>query len=155
MKFTYPIVTLMLISVLSASCFLFESPERTARKFLTAINERDFETAKKYCTPETVKLVEMLEQMTNAMANPDAEPPVKYEILRHTIDGDNAIVYYRESYSEFDQELKLKKVNGSWKVHFTKEDFSIKSAETAEEEEGYWSGEADTAAVVVDTTSVE
>jgi hypothetical protein len=157
MKSLNSLVILILVSVLFVSCFSAGNPEKTAEKFLTAINERNFEEAKSYGTPETVKLVEMLEQLTKVMDNPNAEPPVKYEILRHTEDGDSAIVYFRESGSDIDQELKLKKVDGEWMVHVTKEDMAIKDPGpgSAEEEEGYWSDEQDTTGVSPDTTFVE
>lgn len=157
MKSFNAIFKLMLVSVFFVSCFSAGNPEKTAEKFLTAINERKFDEAKSYGTPETVKLVDMLEQLTKVMDNPDAEPPVKYEIIRHTEAGDSAIVYFRESGSDIEQELKMKKMDGEWMVHVTKEDMAIKDPGpgSAEEEEGYWSDEADTSGAQIDTTSVE
>jgi hypothetical protein len=157
MKPVQSILALMLASVLFVSCFSAGNPEKTAEKFLSAINERKFEEAKSFGTPETVKLVDMLEQLTKVMDNPDAESPVKYEIIRHTTDGETAVVFFRESGSDVEQELKLKKIDGKWMVHLTKEDMALKDPGpgSAEEEEGYWSDEADSNAVASENILIE
>ena len=157
MKSFNPLLSLLLVSVLFASCFSSGNPEKTAGKFLNAINERKFDEARSFGTPETVKLVDMLEQLTKVMDNPEAESPVQYEILSHTVDGDSAVVIFKEAGSDVEQELKLKKIDGDWKVHVTKEDMAVKDPGpgSAEEEEGYWSGDADSSAVSADTLAVE
>ena len=48
MKSLNPIAALILVSVFFVSCFSAGTPEKTAEKFLTAINERKFEEAKTY-----------------------------------------------------------------------------------------------------------
>ena len=52
---------------------------------------------------------------------------VKYEIISEKIEGDNAVVMYKEEGKEGEIPLNLMRVDGKWKVNMTKE--SLNGAE--------------------------
>ena len=52
---------------------------------------------------------------------------LKFEILREKIEGDNAIIYYKEEGKDGELQLPIVKVEGKWKVLLSKE--SINSSE--------------------------
>jgi hypothetical protein len=52
---------------------------------------------------------------------------VKYEIVSEKIEGDNAVVMYKEEGKEGEIPLNLMRVDGKWKVNMTKE--SLNGAE--------------------------
>jgi hypothetical protein len=126
-----------------ASCGLGSSPKKAANNFLTAFNDRDFDQARKYATPETNKLVDLMENLTNMAQSTDTIKPGKITVLEERIEGEVAYVTFKEGDSDETQELKLKKIDGNWLVHITKEDIAAKDANHPGglDEEGYWSDE--------------
>ncbi len=132
------ISTLLLISfaiTLIASCGMGGSPKKTAKKFLTAFNERKFDEARKYATPETNKLVDLMENLTKMAQSPDSTIGKKIDITGEKIEGDVAYVTFREEGATQDETVKLMKIDGKWLVHVTKEDIASKDMNMASDEE--------------------
>lgn len=132
------------LSLVTVSCKQESSPEETAQKFLNAFNERKYDEARKYATPETGKLIDVMEKLTeNLESQEEPTSPPAIEVLSHTLDGDKATVTFRESETGEEQELAMKMVDGKWLVHLTKEDISAKTPEFSDgaEEDGLWSEE--------------
>ena len=102
------------------------SPEKSAEKFLNAFNEKNYEEARKYATPETIKLVDLMENLSKMSASADSVSHPKIEVLESKIEGDSAMVTFREKGSDETEELKLKKIDGKWLVHITKSDITAK-----------------------------
>ena len=120
-----------------ASCGMGGSPKNTAKNFLTAFNERKFEEARKYATPETNKLVDLMENLSKMAQSPDSTIGKKIEITGEKVEGDVAYVTFREEGAEQDETVKLMKIDGKWLVHVTKEDIASKDMNmTGDEEEG-------------------
>jgi len=108
------------------SCADRDSPKAVAEKFLKAVNSHDYDAARKYGTEETEKFLDMYSGFSKMM--PDtASKDLKFEITRQNIDGDNAVIYYKEEGKEGEQQLPMIKMDGKWKVILSKE--SINTAD--------------------------
>ncbi len=141
MKKTLSSFLFLLTVLLLHACSMRDSPGDAAGKFLNAFNERDFEKARKYATPETIKLVDLMENLTKLSQGTDSLPKASININGERIEGDIAYVTFTESGSDQPQEIQLKKIDGQWLVHITKEDIAAKDmlGSAGEEEEGLWS----------------
>lgn len=100
------------------------SPKEVAQKWLTSFYHMDYETAKKYSTEDTKKLLATFQQFS--MLSPDS---VKQQLKKIKVDikdvketGDTAIVMYVITDSPKEQKLKLLKQDGKWLVAKTKQD---------------------------------
>lgn len=102
------------------SCTKADTPQAVADKFLKAMSVEDYETAKKYGTEETEKLLDMMSGISQ-MSVDSAKKELKFEISREQIDNDKATVYYKEVGKTGEQELPLVKQEGKWKVLLSKE----------------------------------
>jgi hypothetical protein len=117
--------------LLSVLVFLFacrntDTPKSIAEKFLKSMSTEDFETAKKYGTEETEKLLDMMAGFKKMSAD-SAKHEMKFEITREKVEGENATVYYKEEGKSGELQLPMVKIDGKWKVLLTKE--SINSSE--------------------------
>jgi len=117
-------------SVVALVIFLFAcnsrpKPEAVVENFLNAMNKQDFETARKFCTEETFKLVDFLTSLADmakqeGAAFADAEPVSN---VKCTIDGDKAKCTFCCDGDGKDSEIDLVKVNNEWKVNIEFEGF--------------------------------
>ena len=112
---------------LSVAFFLFSifacntgpKPEEVVAAFIDAMNKQDFETARKHCTEETLKLVdflsgiaEMAKQEGSSFADADPVSNVKC-----TVNGATAKCSFCCDGEGKDTEVDLVKVNNEWKVN--------------------------------------
>jgi hypothetical protein len=111
------------------SCNMGNSPKKAAQNFLNAFNEKKFDEARKYSTPETIKLIDLMENLTKMTESTDSIVPGKIEITSERVEGDSAFVSFREE-GGTEEVLKLLKVDGEWLVHITKQDISAKDTHT-------------------------
>ena len=112
--------------VLLVSCNGSYSPKLAAENFLTAFSQKKFDEAKKYCTPETVKLVEIAESLTKMSSAKTDFTGKEYEVLSQDIRGENAIVNFKEKGSDKIQKINLKYTGNQWLVSISKEDVMSK-----------------------------
>jgi hypothetical protein len=108
-------------------------PNEVAKAFLTAMNKADYEAAKKLGTDDTKKLLDMTATFTAMM--PDSVKKLsaakKVEIVGEPIlDGDKAVVNYKESDSPDQKSLNLVKKDGKWLVQQSKDNAGAPSGET-------------------------
>jgi hypothetical protein len=103
--------------------------ENAAKSFFDAMERQDFEAAKAYTTEQGQQLLSMMQSFAENMSEEQKEgyEKLKYNILETVEDGDSAIVTFEqwEVNNPEDKdvhELKLKKIDGSWKVDLAKED---------------------------------
>lgn len=108
------------------ACGGSDTPRSVAEKFLKSMSTEDFETAKKYGTEETEKLLDMMAGFKKMSAD-STKRELKFEITREKVEGENATIYYKEEGKEGELQLPMKKMDGKWKVLLTKE--SINSSE--------------------------
>jgi len=90
-------------------------PKETGEKFLKALAEGDYGTAKDYATKGSQESLEMLEKMGGGEAGGSADDIVVGEVKE---DGDKAMLAYTEKGAE--KTLNLVKEDGSWKAEFNK-----------------------------------
>lgn len=123
---------LLFFLLITVSCSKPESPRPVAEKFLNAMNERDFEEAALYSTEETQKLLKQLQRIREIQDTDVFAAPGSFEILSEDIQGDKAVVYFRENNSELEQKISLMKVKNpgdpgkeEWKVSLRKEELRL------------------------------
>ncbi|GIJ95182.1 DUF4878 domain-containing protein [Capnocytophaga stomatis] len=131
MKKIFLILTVFL-ALLTASCS-GDSPKSVAEKFLTAMENQNFEEAKKYSDDSMKQLLTMLDDMPKEN-NKKAEN-AKVKVTKVEKEGDKAKVFYIIESSEIEGESKeqsidLKKIDGKWKVSFNKEDANKEAPNT-------------------------
>lgn len=133
----------LLISALAItiySCGGGDSPKSVAENFLKAMNKMDFETAKKYGSEDTGKLLDMMSSFSKLMPD-SAKKEKSFEMKEEKINGDKATVTYLYSDEDGEQTVNLIKVDGKWKVAMGKDSMN--------DEEG----SMDTGATTTDTST--
>lgn len=110
-----------------------DSPKAVSENFLKALNRMDYETAKKYGTEDTGKLLDMMSGFAKMMPD-SAKEEKNFEIKDEKIDGDKATVTYSQTGDESEQVLNLVKLDGKWKVAMSKD--SMNGEENSSMESG-------------------
>jgi|SRR5690554_2124201 predicted small lipoprotein YifL len=125
-RFLYIILIIMALVALSACG---KPAEKTARNFFDAMEQQDFAKAKNFVTEEGQELLTMIESFANSMSEEQKDEMVamRYNITEVIEEGDAATVRFQQWEVENpdniqDQELKLVKVDGNWKVDLAKDD---------------------------------
>lgn len=116
--------TLLIVSLMIA-CSGGEGPKAVAEKFLKESGAQNFDAAKKYCTEDTKKLLDMMAGFAKMGDKKDKKEP-KFTMGEEKIDGDKATVTYKEDGKDGDQSVKLVKKDGNWLVDISKDDMSKK-----------------------------
>jgi len=144
----------LVFAAISTGCSS-NSPKKAAAAFLNAFNEKNYEEARKYATVETIKLVDLMENLSKMSTSIDSVKHSKIEVLDETITGDSANVTFREAGSEETEEVMLKKIDGKWLVHITKSDISAKDNSIFNnQEEGLMLENEEQDTVATDSTEV-
>ncbi|MCS7077941.1 MAG: DUF4878 domain-containing protein [Bacteroidia bacterium] len=123
------IISLFIILILAALGCKKNNPSYTVLAFLEAVDNQDFTKAKKYCTQETQKLMVIMEGMMKIVPKEQLQKVKRkenYIILREEIAGDRALVVYKNSDSNKEEQIKLKKENGKWLISMDKADLGDK-----------------------------
>ena len=114
-----------------------DNPKDVAQKFLSASARMDYAEAKKYATPSTAKLLDMLSAASDL--TPDSvkkRMEASFEIVKEYKRSDTlAIVLYHLKNSDTDQTLNVVKRDGKWLVNVSKEEFNSKELDVPVEEE--------------------
>lgn len=97
-----------------------EGPKEVASKFITHVNNMEFDKAKKYGTEATNGILDMVAGFAG-MAE-DKPENTGFEILDVQEEGDKATVTYRNEGADADETLTLVKEGGKWLVDINKED---------------------------------
>nr|MDK2851108.1 hypothetical protein [Candidatus Cloacimonadota bacterium] len=125
-RLLYIILIILALMALSAC---EKSSEKTARNFFDAMEQQNFAEAKKYVTQDGQELLSMIETFANSMSpeQKDEMIAMRYKITEVVEQGDSATVRFQQwelnNPEEIqDQELKLVKVDGDWKVELAKDD---------------------------------
>jgi hypothetical protein len=114
--------------VVLIACNNSYSPKAVAQNFLNAFKEKKFDEAKKYCTPETVKLVEVAESLTKLSSAKTDFTGNDYEVLSQEVKGETAIVRFKEKGSDDIQTMSLRYSGNQWLVSINKEDVMSKQS---------------------------
>ncbi|RIY36084.1 lumazine-binding protein [Capnocytophaga canis] len=111
-------IATLFVAFLVTSCSN-NSPKSVAEKFLTSMENSDFEEAKKYADDSMQQMLGMLSGMGKEL--PKGKEKKKVTITKVEEDGDNAKAFYKVEGEEEEKSIDLKKVDGKWKVTFNKE----------------------------------
>ncbi|ATA73571.1 MULTISPECIES: nuclear transport factor 2 family protein [Capnocytophaga] len=111
-------IATLFVAFLVTSCSN-NSPKSVAEKFLTSMENSDFEEAKKYADDSMQQMLGMLSGMGKEL--PKGNEKKKVTITKVEEDGDNAKAFYKVEGEEEEKSIDLKKVDGKWKVTFNKE----------------------------------
>jgi hypothetical protein len=109
-----------LLIFIIASCKDNDTPRSVADSYLSALGQRNYESAKKYGTEDTEKLLDMLIAY-DKMVYDSMKTETKYEIVGEKISGDKATILYKEAGKLNQISLPMVKKEGKWKVDMTKE----------------------------------
>lgn len=122
---------LFLLAAVFFSCSSeIETPQKVAAQFLQAMENRNYEEAMTYSTRSTQKLLTQLKRLEELTGENDAVKPNKVTIVSEEIQGDKAIVYFKEEGNELQQRISLKRItdeknNKVWKVDLLKEELQL------------------------------
>ena len=131
-----------IIVLVIVSCGGGDTPKSVAENFLKALNKMDYETAKKYGSEDTGKLLDMMSGFSKLMPD-SAKQERSFEMKDEKINGDKATVMYTASGEEGEQSLNLIKVDGKWKVAMSKD--SMNDEESSSMDTGATSTDTSTA----------
>ena len=132
LKFKFVLIPILSLFI---TCSSGNKPGKTTEKFLEAIKTKDFTAARELSTPETGKLIDLMEQLQKVSNSTDSIAPIDYEIVSEKVEasGKEAVVEFREKGGQDIQQIRLKMIDGNWKVSFSKEDLARKNALGVEE----------------------
>lgn len=120
----------ILLATLFFSCSSeTDTPKKVASKFLQAMKNRNYEEAMSCSTRSTQKLLTQLKRLEELTGENDAVKPNKVTIISEDIQGDKAVVYFKEEGNELQQRISLKRVveedKKIWKVDLLKEELQL------------------------------
>lgn len=119
-KFSLVMMTAVMAVFMTACGGGAADPGDTAKNFLNALQELDFETAKKYATSGSAEVLDMMKSMTSAAPEGEMPEPKAVEVTNVEEDGETAKVTYTLEGEEETQTVDLKMEEGEWKVVFDK-----------------------------------
>ncbi|MEM7039709.1 MAG: hypothetical protein AAF570_22235 [Bacteroidota bacterium] len=130
-KLAFSLMAVLLITGCGGSS---SSPTETAKKFIKAIAEKDFNGAKAYATKQSGQMLDNLGKTASLFGGGDnmdfGDGEVK--MLREEIDGNKAAVYFQTDGGD-EEFLNMMQENGDWKVIFTKNEVISRGEEKAKE----------------------
>jgi len=120
----------LLASVFFSCSSNSDTPKKVASQFLEAMEKRNYEEAMSYSTRSTQKLLTQLQRLEELTGENDAVKPNKVTIVSEEIQGDKAVVYFKEEGNELQQRISLKRIadeknNKVWKVDLLKEELQL------------------------------
>lgn len=126
-----------------------KTPTSVTTEFFTALSAGDFKKAKEMVTEDAKESIESLELLAA-----DKVKGKKYSVTGEKVEGDMATVTYKEEGIEGEKSMKLKKVEGNWKVMFDKNEFTGTNDELNKAMEGMGSA-MDSLGTELDSMSTE
>ena len=106
----------LMVAVVMMMTGCAKGPAGTAQAFLEDLAKGDIEAAKKNATEQTGQLLAMASSMGSIPANKE----FKFILVEEKVDGDKAVVKYKEKADGEVEEVNLVKVDGKWKVAVAK-----------------------------------
>lgn len=125
------LVLMMVAAVGFAACQGKGGPEKAAETFLNSLGKADFDTAKKYATKDTKKILTLLESFGKDKIKEKLKKEGHKDISIKSCDvqGDTADCKYDTPKGE--KSITMKKVDGNWKAHMDKNKGKKKKAPKA------------------------
>lgn len=126
MKIRILSVAAALICVLFSSC-MKDGPAEVAVKFLDAVENEEYDLARELSTEETDKMISLLESLSDISdQNTTGVSTGDPEIISERIEGDTAFVEFKYTGEAESDMLELRRIDGRWYAHVTKESASDK-----------------------------
>ncbi|MCC6447660.1 MAG: DUF4878 domain-containing protein [Chitinophagaceae bacterium] len=121
-KLLLSIITMVTITATMVSCGSKETPKDVAINFTKELNALNYDGAKKFGTPETVKFLDMLASFSSMVPDSlkESSKNLKVEAVDEVINGDNAEVRIKNG-DKGDEKIHLVKTNGKWLVNMSKD----------------------------------
>jgi len=115
-KFTFFLASTFLISGCAS-----DSPEEVAEKFIKAVNAGDIQKASKYCSAESIPMLNLAASM-GALTN-EAQGELRGIICEVDSTGNKAFckVKFIKDGVELEDDMNLAKIDGEWKAVLSKE----------------------------------
>jgi len=124
-KLLYSLFAAAVLAFGMASCGSKSDPKEVALNYLNALKSMDYEGAKKFSTPETGKMLDMLASFSGMMPDSMKEQAksIKVEIKDAKEEGEKCTVTFTSSDKpENEEKLNLVKKDGKWLVDMGKDD---------------------------------
>jgi hypothetical protein len=124
-KVLFSILAIAMIAITVVSCGSKSDPKDVALNYLNALKSMDYEGAKKFSTPETGKMLDMLASFSGMMPDSLKEQAksIKVTIKEAKEEGDKCVVKFTSSDKpENEESLNMVKKDGKWLVNMTKDD---------------------------------
>lgn len=125
-KFVYVLLIVVTLLALTACA---AKAEKTAKAFFDALENQDFASAKKHTSERGQQLLTMIESFAENMSEEQKAEmgETRYKVLKTVEEKDSAIVTFEQWQedrpdSKAVHEIKMKKIDGTWKVDLNKED---------------------------------
>ncbi|MDO4880686.1 MAG: DUF4878 domain-containing protein [Capnocytophaga sp.] len=114
---------LILVAMFFVACNNSNTPEVVTKKFVEAMEAGNFKEAKLYCDDSTAKLLGILESVPSDKEKENAKSKgnVKINITKTDIKDNEAEVFYTIGEEKEEKSMKLKKIEGKWKISIGKE----------------------------------
>lgn len=124
-QFVLSLAAFAFVAFTLVSCGSKSDPKDVALNYLNALKKMDYDAAKKYGTPETGKMLDMLASFSGMV--PDSvknkAKDVKVSIKEAKEEGDKCVVTFSsDDKPEATETLNLVKKDGKWLVNMTKDD---------------------------------
>lgn len=95
-----------------------KSPKNTVKAFTENLAKGKISESKKYATEQTGKLLDMASSMDSI----PIEPNFQFILVEQSIDGNKAVVRYKEKPDGDVESMDLVKIDGEWKVYVNKDE---------------------------------
>lgn len=122
--------------LIAVGCGSSDTPSEVFIDFMDALKNKKFEDARNLSSPETVKVVDLIESITKLQVDSIDNSISPVEVIDERITGDTAYVEFIDPQTgDVSNTAKLVKSNGQWLVHITKQDIAAKDTGFDEQEE--------------------
>lgn len=119
MKLKY--IIFAITGLVLVSCKSEQKPEEVVKEFFAAIEAKDFTKAKTLATSESLSMIKMMEKAA-AFAPDSEEEKNSVDKVECIIEEDKGDCKCMDAAGENEQNVSVKKVDGQWKVHMTKQE---------------------------------
>ena len=126
-KILFSLAIVAFAAMTIVSCGGKDDPKMVAKSFLEARNKMDYKTAKKFGTPETGRMLEMLESFSSMVPDSIKNLSKNSTVVikgEPKIEGDKCTVVATTTIAgeSKDENVTLVKIKGKWLVNMSKDD---------------------------------
>ena len=118
MKYYLYVAIGIVFSLISCTSEQQNTPEAVVKGFITAVNKNNFAEAKRYGDSTVIARMSQIEEMLGVYKGEIPQnPEIDFKVIEVTpTDPQSAIVTYSISAEETYKQLKVRQIEGQWKV---------------------------------------